>query len=169
MKKIDFVNQQSNLRGVCRNNKQINVYFSPIDHYVVINLHQDGKMIDTKETKVASGPNPIWNAPFLFDLPPGDITQLPLALEFIVMQVWVLEKCSGCSKSTKNYELLGSVYESGFFKKILQGRLYTKNSVLGRVLIGSDASDAGQEHWREICSPGQKETTRWHTIHSDAV
>ncbi|XP_021175254.2 synaptotagmin-4 [Fundulus heteroclitus] len=105
------------------------------DHYVVINLLHDGKIIDTKETKLASGPNPIWNAPFLFDLPPGDITQLPLALEFIVMQ----------------------------------GRLYTRNSILGRVLIGSDASDAGQEHWREICCPGQTETTRWHVIQSDAV
>ncbi|KAM4743721.1 synaptotagmin-4 [Anableps anableps] len=105
------------------------------DHYVIINLHQDGKIIDSKETKVTTGPNPIWNAPFLFNLPPGDITQLPLALEFIVMQ----------------------------------GRLYTKNSILGRVLIGSDASDAGQEHWREICCPGQTETTRWHTIQSDAV
>ncbi|XP_047218238.1 synaptotagmin-4 [Girardinichthys multiradiatus] len=105
------------------------------DHYVIINLHLDHKIIDTKETKVASGPNPIWNAPFLFDLPPGDITQLPLTLEFIVMQ----------------------------------GRLYTKNSILGRVLIGSDALDAGREHWRETCCPGQTETTRWHTIQSDAV
>ncbi|XP_007569274.1 synaptotagmin-4 [Poecilia formosa] len=105
------------------------------DHYVVINLHQDGKIIDSKETKAASGPNPIWNAPFLFDLPPGDITQLPLTLEFIVMQ----------------------------------GRLYTKNSILGRVLIGGDTSDVGQEHWREICGPGQTETTRWHAIQSDAV
>lgn len=57
------------------------------DHYVVINLRQNGKVIGTKETKGASGPNPVWNAPFLFDLPSGDITQLPLVLEFIVMQV----------------------------------------------------------------------------------
>ncbi|CAM9217021.1 unnamed protein product, partial [Lampetra planeri] len=55
-------------------------------HYVVINLRQDGKVIATKETKGVSGPNPVWNAPFLFDLPPGDITHLPLLLEFIVMQ-----------------------------------------------------------------------------------
>lgn len=44
-------------------------------------------MISTKETKGASGPNAVWNAPFLFDLPPGDIIRLPLVLEFIVMQV----------------------------------------------------------------------------------
>lgn len=61
--------------------------FFPTDHYVVINLRQDGKIIGTKETKGTSGPNPVWNAPFLFDLPSGDITQLPLVLEFIVMQV----------------------------------------------------------------------------------
>lgn len=63
------------------------MYSFPTDHYVVINLRQDGKVIVTKETKGASGPNPVWNAPFLFDLPSGDITQLPLVLEFIVMQV----------------------------------------------------------------------------------
>ncbi|XP_041646561.1 synaptotagmin-4 [Cheilinus undulatus] len=103
------------------------------DHYVVINLRQDRKVIGTKETKGASGPNPVWNAPFLFDLPPGDITQLPLALEFIVMQ----------------------------------GRLYTKSSILGRVLIGGDVSEAGQGHWKEMCSRGQTETARWHNIQSD--
>ncbi|KAM6942741.1 synaptotagmin-5 [Xenentodon cancila] len=105
------------------------------DHYVVINLRQDGKVIASKETKGTSRPNPIWNAPFLFDLPPGDITQLPLALEFIVMQ----------------------------------GRLYTKSSILGCVLIGCHASEAGQGHWREMCTLGQTETTRWHTIQSYAL
>ncbi|KAM9860584.1 uncharacterized protein ACBR49_016234 [Aulostomus maculatus] len=103
------------------------------DHYVVINLRQDGRVIGTKETKGASGPNPVWNAPFLFDLPPGDIAQLPLVLEFIVMQ----------------------------------GRLYTKSSILGCVLIGGDASEAGQGHWKEMCSRGQIETARWHAIQSD--
>uniref|UniRef100_A0A1A7XUG4 Synaptotagmin XIII n=2 Tax=Iconisemion striatum TaxID=60296 RepID=A0A1A7XUG4_9TELE len=103
------------------------------DHYIVINLCQDGKIVDSKETKGVGGPNPVWNAPFLFDLPPGDITQLSLTLEFIVMQ----------------------------------GRLYTKSSVLGRVLIGTDVSEAGREHWRDTCYPGQTETTRWHTVQSD--
>ncbi|XP_029354630.1 synaptotagmin-4 [Echeneis naucrates] len=105
------------------------------DHYVVINLRQDGKVISSKETKGASGPNPVWNAPFLFDLPPGDITQLPLVLEFIVMQ----------------------------------GRLYTRSSVLGYVLIGGDASEAGQGHWKEMCRRGQIETARWHAIQSDVL
>ncbi|XP_049895456.1 synaptotagmin-4 [Epinephelus moara] len=105
------------------------------DHYVVINLRQDGKIIGTKETKGASGPNPVWNAPFLFDVPSGDIIQLPLVLEFIVMQ----------------------------------GRLYTKSSILGRVLIGNNVSEAGQGHWKEMCSRGQIETARWHTIQSDLL
>lgn len=105
------------------------------DHYVVINLRLDGKVIATKETKGASGLNPIWNAPFLFDLPPGDIAQLPLLFEFIIMQ----------------------------------GRLYTKSSVLGRVLIGSSASEEGRAHWKEVRSRGQIETARWHCIQSDAL
>ncbi|KAF7652207.1 hypothetical protein LDENG_00099930 [Lucifuga dentata] len=105
------------------------------DHYVIINLRQDGQVMSTKETKGTSGMNPVWNAPFLFDLPPGDITQLPLVLEFIVMQ----------------------------------GRLYTKSSILGRVLIGGDASEEGQGHWKEMCSRGQIETARWHTIQSDVL
>ncbi|KAI9542086.1 hypothetical protein NQZ68_023669 [Dissostichus eleginoides] len=103
------------------------------DHYVVINLRQDGKVIGTKETKGASGSNPVWNAPFLFDLPPGDISQL--VLEFIIMQ----------------------------------GRLYTKSSILGRVLIGGDTSEEGQGHWKEMCSRGQIETARWHNIQSDGL
>ncbi|XP_034041455.1 synaptotagmin-4 [Thalassophryne amazonica] len=105
------------------------------DHYIIINLCLERKVIGTKETKGVSGSNPVWNAPFLFDLPPGDITELPLVLEFIVMQ----------------------------------GRLYTKSSVLGRVLIGNKAPEAGQGHWREMCSRGQIETARWHAIQSDLL
>lgn len=63
--------------------------FVCVDHYVVINLRQDGKVISTKETKGASGANAVWNAPFLFDLPAGDISRLPLLLEFSVMQVTI--------------------------------------------------------------------------------
>lgn len=75
------------------------------DHYVVINMRQDGKVIATKETKGASGLNPTWNAPFLFDLPLGDITQLPLVFEFIIMQVgnsnnYIFERIL-CSRSLK--------------------------------------------------------------------
>ncbi|XP_028812677.1 synaptotagmin-11 [Denticeps clupeoides] len=104
------------------------------DHYVVINLRHGGKVVCTKETKGAAGHNAVWNAPFLFDLPLGDITQLPLVLEFIIMQ----------------------------------GRLYTKSSLLGRVLIGYEGPESGQQHWKEMCSRGQVETARWHTIQPDS-
>ncbi|MGH0122451.1 UNVERIFIED_CONTAM: hypothetical protein FKN15_004489 [Acipenser sinensis] len=56
------------------------------DHYVLITLRQGGSVIGSKETKVASGYNAVWNAPFLFDMPPGEIHELPLSLEFIIMQ-----------------------------------------------------------------------------------
>ncbi|XP_035274443.1 synaptotagmin-5-like [Anguilla anguilla] len=104
------------------------------DHYVVINLRKKGVVIGTKETKGAGGYNAVWNAPFLFDLPPGDVNQLPLVLEFIVMQ----------------------------------GRIYKKGSVLGRVLIGREAPETGQTHWKDMCSRGQVETARWHAIQPDS-
>ncbi|XP_077448160.1 uncharacterized protein LOC144067940 [Stigmatopora argus] len=103
------------------------------DHYVIIKLHHDGRVIGAKETKGVATCSPVWNAPFLFDLPPGDIAQLPLLLEFVVMQ----------------------------------GRLYTKSSILGRVLIGGHVSDEGRGHWKEMCSRGPVETARWHAIQSD--
>ncbi|MGH0119986.1 UNVERIFIED_CONTAM: hypothetical protein FKN15_060543, partial [Acipenser sinensis] len=105
------------------------------DHYVVITLRQGGSVIGSKETKAASGYNAVWNAPFLFDMPPGDIHELPLSLEFIIMQ----------------------------------GRIYTRSRVLGRVLIGCDALEEGQVHWKDMCSRGQVETARWHTIQPDSL
>lgn len=140
---------------------------------MVINLRQDGKVIGTKETKGASGSNPVWNAPFLFDLPPGDITQLPLVLEFIVMQVgssaisvphYLRSRNMHLSVNMPRYRQL-NIFLLGF----LQGRRYTKTSILGRVLIGCGAPKAGQDHWEEMCSQGQTETARWHTIQSDVL
>ncbi|XP_048376726.2 synaptotagmin-4 isoform X1 [Stegostoma tigrinum] len=105
------------------------------DHYVIINLYQDGKLLSTKETKTSSGYNPVWNAPFLFDVPSGDIESLQLSLEFIVMQ----------------------------------SRIYTRSGVLGRVVIGSNASETGRTHWREMSSRGHVESARWHTIQPDTL
>ena len=50
-----------------------------------------------------------------------------------------------------------------------QGRLYTKSSVLGSVLIGCSAPEAGQGHWKEMCRRGQLETARWHTVQPDGL
>ncbi|XP_029991932.1 uncharacterized protein syt18b isoform X2 [Sphaeramia orbicularis] len=60
------------------------------DYQVVINLHHEGVIISSRET--TGGSSTVWNTPFLFDLPPGDINQLPLMLEFIIMQNQVLSK-----------------------------------------------------------------------------
>ncbi|XP_041073800.1 synaptotagmin-9-like [Polyodon spathula] len=105
------------------------------DHYVVITLRHGGSVIVSKETKAASGYNAVWNAPFLFDMPPGEIHELPLSLEFIIMQ----------------------------------GHIYTRTRVLGHVLIGCDALEEGQAHWKDMCSRGQVETARWHTIQPDSL
>ncbi|KAM7414806.1 hypothetical protein PAMA_019563 [Pampus argenteus] len=60
------------------------------DYQVVINLHHEGVVISSRETK--GGPCTVWNTTFLFDLPPGDIHQLPLTLEFIILQNQVLSE-----------------------------------------------------------------------------
>ncbi|XP_032846394.2 synaptotagmin-5-like [Tyto alba] len=104
-------------------------------HYVIIRLHHDGHVIDTKETKSVTSYNPVWNMPFLFSLPAGDIQQLELSLEFTVMQA----------------------------------RLCTRSSPLGRVRVGPCAPGAGLLHWREMCSRGQLEVARWHQIQPDAL
>uniref|UniRef100_A0A6J0UFQ2 Synaptotagmin-11-like isoform X1 n=1 Tax=Pogona vitticeps TaxID=103695 RepID=A0A6J0UFQ2_9SAUR len=56
------------------------------DHHVIIHLYYNGKIIDSKETKPIAGYNPVWNTPFLFNLPAGDIQEQQLALEFKVVQ-----------------------------------------------------------------------------------
>nr|XP_029542820.1 synaptotagmin-4-like [Oncorhynchus nerka] len=101
------------------------------DSHVVINLRHDGLVIGTQETKGVGGAN----TPFLFDLPPGDVTTLPLVMEFIVMQEHV----------------------------------YSNNTVLGRVLIGPEAPETGRSHWRDMCSQGQVERARWHTVEQEPL
>lgn len=55
------------------------------EYQVVINLHHDGIMISSRETK--GGSCAVWNSSFLFDLPAGEISQLRVTLEFVIMQV----------------------------------------------------------------------------------
>ncbi|KAJ4938144.1 hypothetical protein JOQ06_002770 [Pogonophryne albipinna] len=55
------------------------------EYQVVINLHNKGVMISSRETEGSSCA--LWDSSFLLDLPPGEITQLPLLLEFVIMQV----------------------------------------------------------------------------------
>ncbi|KAM8973172.1 synaptotagmin-5-like [Pelodytes ibericus] len=56
------------------------------DHFVSIRLIHDGQVKDMKDTRSVSGSSPVWNAPFLFDTPPGVIQDQTLCLEFLVMQ-----------------------------------------------------------------------------------
>ncbi|XP_034639668.1 synaptotagmin-5-like isoform X1 [Trachemys scripta elegans] len=56
------------------------------DHYVVIHFYYNGRVMDTKETKSIAGYNPVWNTPFLFNVPAGDIQEQQLCLEFTIMQ-----------------------------------------------------------------------------------
>ncbi|KAH0619882.1 hypothetical protein JD844_014268 [Phrynosoma platyrhinos] len=88
------------------------------------------KVLDTKETKSIAGYNPVWNTPFLFSIPAGDIQEQQLALEFTIMQA----------------------------------RLCTRSCVVGRVMIGPNAPEMGQVHWKEMCSRGNVESARWHSI-----
>lgn len=55
------------------------------EYRVVINLHHEGVVISSRQTE--GGSCTVWNASFLFDLPAGDISKLPLMVEFIIMQV----------------------------------------------------------------------------------
>ncbi|CAL8359436.1 unnamed protein product, partial [Lota lota] len=48
-------------------------------YQMVTNLHHEGMLISTKRTIG-------WNTPFLFDLPPGDLSHMHITLELIVMQ-----------------------------------------------------------------------------------
>ncbi|KAM7102967.1 LOW QUALITY PROTEIN: synaptotagmin-4-like [Ciconia maguari] len=63
-------------------------------HYVIIHLYHKGHVIDTKKTKSITGYNPVWNMPFLFNLPAGDIQQQELSLEFTVMQARIYTRSS---------------------------------------------------------------------------
>ncbi|XP_029009277.1 uncharacterized protein syt18b [Betta splendens] len=95
------------------------------DYNVVINLHHDGAVISRRQTK--GGSSAVLNTSFLFDVPEGNISQLQLMMEFIVVQ----DIC--------------------------------RDQVLGRVVVGAEAADAGRAHWRDTCSL-QGEQVRWHTL-----
>ncbi|XP_056428637.1 synaptotagmin-4-like isoform X2 [Hyla sarda] len=103
------------------------------DHFVSIRLIQESQVIDAKETRTASGSNPVWNAPFLFDAPLEFMQSPYLHLEFLVMQ----------------------------------GRIYNRARILGRVLIGAETSEAGMAHWQEMCNKAPVECSHWHTLQSD--
>lgn len=76
------------LPGACPEQVPLTEALSPFPgHHVIIHLYHNGHVIDSKETKSITGSNPVWNTPFLFNLPAGDIQQQELSLEFTVVQV----------------------------------------------------------------------------------
>ena len=50
-----------------------------VGYQMVMNMHHEGTLISTKQTRG-------WNTPFLFDLPPGDLSHMHINLELVVMQ-----------------------------------------------------------------------------------
>ena len=44
-----------------------------------------------------------------------------------------------------------------------QNHVDPEATVLGRVVIGAAAADAGRAHWRDMCSL-QMEQARWHNV-----
>ncbi|XP_018408502.1 PREDICTED: synaptotagmin-4-like [Nanorana parkeri] len=103
------------------------------DHFVSIRLIQDKQVIDVKETRTVSGSSPVWNAPFLFDVPLESMQSQSLCLEFLVMQ----------------------------------GRIYNRARILGRVLIGAGSSEVGMAHWQEMCNKSPIECSHWHVLQLD--
>ena len=45
-----------------------------------------------------------------------------------------------------------------------RGRIYTKDNVLGHVVVGCGAPPSGEAHWRDAISPTGAEVARWHPI-----
>ncbi|CAI9558436.1 unnamed protein product [Staurois parvus] len=52
---------------------------------------------------------------------------------------------------------------------IMQGRIYNRARILGRVLIGAGSSEAGMAHWQEMCNKSPVECSRWHMLQSFAT
>ncbi|KAM9063648.1 synaptotagmin-5-like [Sarcophilus harrisii] len=62
------------------------------EHSVVIGLYQAGQLLDSRETRRVVGCSPVWNAPFLFSLPPKDLREQNLFLQFTVRQSHLLTR-----------------------------------------------------------------------------
>ncbi|XP_077330203.1 synaptotagmin-4-like isoform X1 [Lithobates pipiens] len=50
---------------------------------------------------------------------------------------------------------------------IMQGRIYNRAQILGRVLIGAGSPEAGMAHWQEMCNKSPVECSRWHVLQAD--
>ncbi|KAM4038849.1 synaptotagmin-4-like [Anomaloglossus baeobatrachus] len=50
---------------------------------------------------------------------------------------------------------------------VMQGRIYNRARILGRVVIGAGTSEAGISHWQKMCNKAPVECSHWHTLQSD--
>ncbi|XP_076337426.1 synaptotagmin-4-like isoform X1 [Tachypleus tridentatus] len=117
-----MVRKANNLR------RQTVVSITQSEYYVIINLLRGVESITCKETKPVSGPNPVWNQPFIFDIPKEFVHQY--SLQFLLMR----------------------------------DRIYSRDGVVGQVLVGQGSTSLGTTHWNEAMAPGAVETTKWHDI-----
>lgn len=131
------------------------------EYQVVINLHHEGIMISSRETK--GGSCAVWNSSFLFDLPTGEISQLRVMLEFVIMQVKDFTALHSVNNSTCDNRA-----DTVIILVALQNQALSKGKVLGRVKIGNEAADAGRAHWRDVCNL-QVEQARWHTVQPEPL
>lgn len=54
------------------------------DYYVLINLVRNDEIVTSSETRASAGYNPVWNQPFLFDVPADDTDSY--SLQFVMMR-----------------------------------------------------------------------------------
>ncbi|XP_064524330.1 uncharacterized protein LOC135420611 [Pseudopipra pipra] len=188
----------ASLPAMCPEQVPLSMALSPFPgHYIIIHLYHNGCVIDTKETKSISGYNPVWNKPFLFSIPAGDIQQQELALEFIVMQVrwmevtmavkvtWIscapapgglspqrshfLMPTGGCWGGITLFGTMESHQPCPISPLLPQARLHTRGSALGCVRVGPRAPGTGLLHWRDMCSQGPLESEQWHQIQPNTL
>lgn len=97
-------------------------------HYIILNIYKENELVMTKESKTQSGYSPVWNQPFLFDIPGSSVADY--SLELVIMR----------------------------------GRLYSKDGVIGRVVVGRHGPKTGVDHWHEMIKPCAREVAKWHYI-----
>lgn len=98
------------------------------EFYVIVSILRSIEAITYKETKPASGVNPVWNQPFLFDLPSCETDEY--WLQFLIMR----------------------------------GHIYSRDGVVGHVLVGPGTTTSGEAHWNEAMEPKALDTAKWHNI-----
>lgn len=48
--------------------------------------------------------------------------------------------------------------------RIMRGKLHTKDSIIGQVVIGPNGPKSGANHWQEMLRPFSFEVAKWHSV-----